>query len=112
MHRPNLLNRRSETFFMETNNTPQLSIVIPAYNEAESLPVLLQQIQAVLETHAYTAEVIFVNDGSTDGTSEVVGSKHIGQKSSKNSTSMVTCIGAVGLLGELIVAFLARGDNQ
>ena len=53
-------------------NVPQLSIVIPAYNEAESLPMLLQQIQSVLETHTYTAEVIFVNDGSTDGTSEVL----------------------------------------
>lgn len=57
---------------MATNNGPQLSIVIPAYNEAESLPVLLQQIRSVIETHAYTAEVIFVNDGSTDGTYEVL----------------------------------------
>ena len=57
---------------METNNGPQLSIVIPAYNEAESLPVLLQQIRSVIETHAYTVEVIFVNDGSTDDTYEVL----------------------------------------
>lgn len=57
---------------MEKNNVPQLSIVIPAYNEAESLPVLLQQIQDVLKKHDYTAEVIFVNDGSTDGTDEVL----------------------------------------
>ena len=56
----------------ETHNTPQLSIVIPAYNEAESLPVLLEQLQVVLETHTYSAEVIFVNDGSTDGTAEIL----------------------------------------
>ncbi len=52
--------------------TPQISIVIPAYNEAESLPVLIQQLQAVIKTQAYTAEVIFVNDGSTDETAEVL----------------------------------------
>ena len=52
--------------------TPQISIVIPAYNEAESLPVLIQQLQAVIKTEAYTAEVIFVNDGSTDETAEVL----------------------------------------
>ena len=57
---------------METNNAPQLSIVIPAYNEAESLPVLIVQIQDVLNKNNYTAEVIFVNDGSTDGTNEVL----------------------------------------
>lgn len=57
----------------ETHNTPQLSIVIPAYNEAESLPILLEQIQAVLKTHAYhRAEVIFINDGSTDATASVL----------------------------------------
>lgn len=54
-------------------DTPQLSIVIPAYNEAESLPVLLEQIQGVLKTHAYRrAEVIIINDGSTDVTAEVL----------------------------------------
>ena len=56
-----------------TPDTPQLSIVIPAYNEAESLPILLEQIQVVLKTHAYhRAEVIVINDGSMDGTAEVL----------------------------------------
>ena len=56
----------------EIHNTPKLSIVIPAYNEAESLPVLLEQIQLTLKKHAYDAEVIFINDGSTDNTPEVL----------------------------------------
>ena len=52
---------------------PQLSIVIPAYNEAESLPILLEQIQVALKTHAYhSAEVIFINDGSTDATAAIL----------------------------------------
>ena len=40
----------------EIHNTPHLSIVIPAYNEAESLPVLLDQIELTLKKHAYDAE--------------------------------------------------------
>ena len=56
-----------------TPDTPYLSIVIPAYNEAESLPILLEQIQVVLKTHAYhCAEVIIINDGSTDVTADVL----------------------------------------
>lgn len=56
----------------EIHNEPQLSIVIPAYNEEESLPVLLQQIELTLKTHTYNAEVVFINDGSTDTTAEVL----------------------------------------
>ena len=49
-----------------------LSIVTPAYNEAESLPVLLTQFHATVQTHGYTAEVICINDGSTDDTAVVL----------------------------------------
>src|SRR5690606_37136355 len=44
----------------------QLSLVIPAYNEAESLPLLLEEIRAVCEAHSIDYEVIVVDDGSTD----------------------------------------------
>jgi glycosyltransferase involved in cell wall biosynthesis len=51
-------------------NTP-FSLVIPAYNEEENLPVLLQEIGEVFAaTHAL--EIILVNDGSTDRTLEVM----------------------------------------
>ena len=50
----------------------QISIVIPAYNEAESLPILLQQLQEILKVYAVRAEVVFINDGSTDATAEVL----------------------------------------
>ena len=51
---------------------PQISLVIPAYNEAESLPDLLENIEVTIKTHGYAAEVIFINDGSTDATAEVL----------------------------------------
>lgn len=49
-----------------------LSIVIPAYNEAESLPELLQWIEQVVQQHNYSYEVIFIDDGSRDNTWEVI----------------------------------------
>ncbi|MDE2755899.1 MAG: glycosyltransferase family 2 protein, partial [Acidobacteriota bacterium] len=45
-----------------------LSIVIPARNEVDSLEPLHREIDAVLEASALQAEIIFVDDGSTDGT--------------------------------------------
>ena len=49
-----------------------LSIVIPVYNEAESLALLLQQIRSTAQQHDLTLDVVFVDDGSTDGSWEVV----------------------------------------
>ena len=47
-----------------------LSIVIPAYNEAERLPPTLTAIAAYLGSTGLDAEVIVVDDGSSDGTAE------------------------------------------
>jgi glycosyltransferase involved in cell wall biosynthesis len=46
----------------------QLTLVIPAYNEAESLPPLLEEIRSVCDAHGITYEAIVLDDGSTDGT--------------------------------------------
>ncbi|MBM3526326.1 MAG: glycosyltransferase family 2 protein, partial [Alphaproteobacteria bacterium] len=50
----------------------QLSIVIPAYNEAERIGPTLERILAFLEEEGIRAEALVVDDGSTDGTAEVV----------------------------------------
>lgn len=49
-----------------------ISVVIPLYNEEESLPELYAWIERVMKSNGYTFEVIFVNDGSTDRSWEVI----------------------------------------
>jgi dolichyl-phosphate beta-glucosyltransferase len=51
---------------------PFLSVIIPAYNEEQRLPPTLQIVTEFLRGQAYTAEVLVVENGSTDHTSEVV----------------------------------------
>ena len=58
-----------------------ISIIVPLYNEEESLPKLFEWIERVMNDHNYTFEVIFVNDGSTDKSWDVIESL---QKQSKN----------------------------
>ena len=56
-----------------------ISVVVPLYNEEESLPELFSWIQRVMETNHFSYEVIFVNDGSTDRSWNVIeelASKH------------------------------------
>lgn len=49
-----------------------ISVVIPLYNEDESLPELYEWIERVMNQNGFTFEVIFVNDGSTDKSWEVI----------------------------------------
>lgn len=49
-----------------------ISLVIPLYNEVESLPELEAWIRRVMQAHGFSYEIIFVNDGSTDGSWEVI----------------------------------------
>jgi len=49
-----------------------LSIIIPVFNEAENLPVLQENLEAVLNALGREYEVILVNDGSTDDSSAVL----------------------------------------
>ncbi len=51
---------------------PNLSIIIPAYNEEHRLPGTLAAVASWVEGYAQTAEVIVVENGSTDGTVDVV----------------------------------------
>jgi glycosyltransferase involved in cell wall biosynthesis len=49
-----------------------LSIVIPLYNEAESLPELSAWIEKVMLDNNYSYEIIFIDDGSNDGSWDVI----------------------------------------
>jgi len=49
-----------------------LSLVVPVYNEEQNLPLLFDAIQQALKTIPHTWEVIFVDDGSSDGSVKVL----------------------------------------
>ena len=49
-----------------------ISVVVPLYNEAESLPELAAWIERVMKEHGFSYEVLFVNDGSTDDSWNVI----------------------------------------
>lgn len=49
-----------------------ISIIVPLYNEAESLPVLHDWIVRVMQEHGFSYEIMFVNDGSTDNSWQII----------------------------------------
>lgn len=56
----------------ELSQKPQVSIVVPIYNEVESIPKLLNGIYDSLETTGLNYELICVDDGSSDGSTELL----------------------------------------
>src|SRR5690348_466495 len=54
------------------DDKPYLSLVIPAYNEQENVPTLLQRVGAALQTMGKPFEVIIIDDGSTDQTPKLL----------------------------------------
>jgi len=57
---------------MSTSAAIHLSVVIPAYNETLRLPRTLDAVTAYLARQPYAAEILVVDDGSTDATAQVV----------------------------------------
>lgn len=49
-----------------------ISVVVPLYNEEESLPELEAWIRRVMEANGFSYEILFINDGSTDRSWEVI----------------------------------------
>ncbi|MCF0180688.1 MAG: glycosyltransferase family 2 protein [Muribaculaceae bacterium] len=55
-----------------------ISVVVPLFNEAESLPELTAWIDRVMKENNFSYEVLLINDGSTDNSWEVITSLHAG----------------------------------
>ena len=53
-------------------NKVDISVVVPLYNEDESIPELYAWIERVMNENGYSYEVIFINDGSTDHSWDII----------------------------------------
>ncbi|MFV1988069.1 MAG: glycosyltransferase [Gemmatimonadota bacterium] len=50
------------------SEAPRVSVIVPAYNEAENMPDLFAELAETLSSSGLEAEIVLVDDGSTDGT--------------------------------------------
>lgn len=90
-----------------SHEQPDLSIVIPLLNEAESLPELYQQVLTALEPTGKSFEILFIDDGSRDGSFEIIRRMREGDKRIRAIQFRRNC----GKSAALAVAFEAvRGE--
>ena len=86
----------NQTFLEATHVAPTLSVIVPTFNEAANVPVLVQRVARALLGISW--EIVFVDDNSPDDTSIVA--KQLGQRDAR-----VRCIRRIGRRG-LAGAFL------
>src|SRR5690348_2940938 len=60
-----------------TSTRPEVSVVVPIFNEQENLPELYRRLVEVLEEHARDFELILVNDGSHDDSPRLLDELHV-----------------------------------
>ena len=60
------------TLSPSSSDPPLLSIVVPTYNETARIPARLQEIRDFVDRQEYPAELLIVDDGSDDGTPDLV----------------------------------------
>lgn len=96
-----------------------LSVVVPVYNEEESLEPLIQEVSSVLQPLGRDFELIIVDDGSTDGTYPILSRLHKNEpwikvlrlKRNFGQTAAVAA-GLAYARGEVIVAMDGDGQND
>jgi len=85
-----------------------ISVIVPLYNEEESLPELVEWVKRVMDENNYTYEIILIDDGSTDSSWKVV------EKLSKELTEVVRGIKFRRNYGKSAALFsgfkMAQGD--
>ncbi|MCB0360301.1 MAG: glycosyltransferase family 2 protein, partial [Bdellovibrionales bacterium] len=57
-----------------------VSIVVPLYNEAENVTDLYQELSRVLDSAPFRGQLVFVDDGSTDGTADILNHEAAGDE--------------------------------
>lgn len=93
----------------ENETKPELSIVIPTYNERENIPILLEGIFGILRNQKINGEIIVVDDNSPDGTGAILDQLKtiyrgliILHRSSKNGLSSAVMAGFERAHGEIL----------
>jgi len=82
---------------------PKYSIVIPAFNEGARILDALQSVVACIRASGWSAELIVVNDGSTDGTAQIVREFALIENPSNRGKGYSVRAGLLQALGEVVM---------
>ena len=89
-------------------NSPQLTVVIPVYNEEQTLPALFARLYPALDALACPYEIVFINDGSRDKSAAILADQF---RARPDVTRVILFNGNFGQHRAILAGFAhARGD--
>lgn len=98
---------------------PDVSVVIPAHNEAENLPILVEQIEAAFESGTRSFEIVVIDDHSSDETPRVLDKMQasrpwlvVRRMERQSGQSAAICAGFDTARGEILVTIDADLQND
>lgn len=111
--------RSEHPTFPDTGTACSVSVLLPAYNEADNLPAVVHELAGVLDGTPNSYEIVIIDDGSTDGTPAVIDelcaeSIHVrGLRMRRNvGKSAALAAGLEKVTGDRIVLMDADGQDQ
>ncbi|WP_109675492.1 glycosyltransferase family 2 protein [Dyadobacter jejuensis] len=99
-------------------NLPQISIVAPLYNESETFPMLVQRLNALMDTSPLAIEVVLIDDGSGDDTASrirqlaLTDSRYHGVLLSRNHGHQLALTAGIAAARGTEAIFVIDGDLQ
>jgi glycosyltransferase involved in cell wall biosynthesis len=110
--------KREESSVLEVGH-PRLSIVIPVFNEAESLLIVVTEVISVVDKLCLPWEIVLVDDGSSDRSADIIRDlnavdprvKAIGFRSNFGQTAALSA-GIMHARGEVIITMDSDGQND
>jgi len=103
----------------DTSEAPDISVVVPVYNERECLPELIDEVEFALASTGLRYEIILVDDGSTDGSADWIRERSRGSRAiigvifEKNAgQSAAVTAGLKFARGAIVVTLDADGQND
>jgi dolichol-phosphate mannosyltransferase len=103
----------------ETGKAVDLSLILPAYNEEESIEQTIREARSVLKTLPSTSEILIIDDGSTDGTpgllrklADKAGGVRVLRLTPNSGQSAAIGVGFKNARGKVVVLMDADGQND
>jgi len=106
--------RKSVIEALQTHKTPDLSVIIPAYNEEKTIGSIIKTIKKIVLAIGISHEIIVINDGSTDRTKEEAENTGANVINLKKNTGKANALirGFEASKGKYVLTLDADGSHQ
>ena len=105
---------KRDSALSETMTTPAVSVVLPAYNEQDAIPSVVENVRKAMDSTDFSYEILVVDDCSTDNTASVAEAQNVRvvKRKRQGGSGATRRTGILESKGEIIVMLDADGSYE